>query len=372
MLRTTPTRHASMAPSLSSSITKSPQIHQHPLFSLRSQHILNNHSYKQHHFYCSTSSSSPSSATTETIDSSLPSSIPSSIVMVPPKPESRISSIKAVMKQFQVNNQRLIDRLSDDDLTEAIPKFSRIFYGPYLPQVLREQWSVMERPEENNTTAPQQQQHAASIGLKVARFFGRSTLIPKAAFSLFTRIQEHVEAEEVRNLLGVQPNDFAGEFFLWTIHLWTVFRRLQFEENHGKDLAKAVSEAFWKHSYHRMEALGVARGQLSRRSQELEEVFYGFMSALDQTLNVPGDWDGLMASVIWRNVFGEGRETDAALLSKWVRYTRVHLSMADLTTSLMLQNGAVRLVEPDHPLVTEEGGEVELVNVLDRIEEEEG
>ncbi|KAG2378976.1 hypothetical protein C9374_007614 [Naegleria lovaniensis] len=232
-----------------------------------------------------------------------------------------------------------------------------------------------------------QQENASTsrpLALRLFGFFGQESIINRACDFVWNMLINHVNAirksgaYEKTNLAGVSWT--GADFYVWTIHLWVLFRRLRFEGSDGDLMSKKLCDRFWNYVEHYInDNYKVNAYTLSKNLKRLQQIHYGIIIQLDKILDlsntsnmndsVPTSWepktlnnmivsssdqDALIAEIVWRNFYCGGVEftnldvddtikgeveVTAEDLAFWTRYIRYVLSWTDHIDSVIFIRG---------------------------------
>lgn len=167
-------------------------------------------------------------------------------------------------------------------------------------------------------------------------FFGRKQVLKRSAQTIYDRCTEPALRPELYRLCGLEDT-FQSWFLVVHLHMWMVMCRLKGEGRDGAVVYQQMVELFWHDSDHRMKMMGVNDSSVVKEStRELVDMFYGLTFAYDE--GITSD-DVVLASALWRNLFGK-RRYDPAAVERLVEYVRREVYNLDAADSdLLLEKG---------------------------------
>jgi hypothetical protein len=232
-----------------------------------------------------------------------------------------------------------------------------------------------------------------SLLLKIFGYYRKENFMESSIESLWDTLDKHITTYFPQklyldlNMPTPEANWLNSEFYIWTFHLWALYRRLRFEGADGEFISNTVCERFWRKCELKMSAAGIPGGIMHTELRKLQSLHYGVCIALDEALTLGQDADAMIAEVIWRNLYSAGSETvyttddgqvivatqsmvkkaekrgefdriqeqpvylEAKYLLFWVRYLRYLLSWMDHIESRLFLKGIFELHSPTSDLV---------------------
>ncbi|EFC47181.1 predicted protein [Naegleria gruberi] len=235
------------------------------------------------------------------------------------------------------------------------------------------------------------------LALRLLGFFGQESIINRSTDFVWNMILNHINAirksgiYEKVNLGNVSWT--GSDFFVWTLHLWVIFRRLRFEGSDGDLMSKKLCDRFWNYVEHYInDTYKVNAYTLPKNLKRLQQIHYGICIQLDEILDLensanttdsaPSSWDpktlselikdssdqdSLIAEVVWRNFYCGGVEfknldvddtvsgeveVTAEDVLFWTRYIRYLLCWTDHVDSVILMRGLFHYHLPQDDFVT--------------------
>ncbi|KAL9647579.1 hypothetical protein ABK040_006935 [Willaertia magna] len=239
--------------------------------------------------------------------------------------------------------------------------------------------------------------------VKLFGFFTQESLINRGCDYIWSMLLEHIaniKKSGVYNSVHLENVNWTGtDFYLWTIHLWVLYRRLRFEGSDGDMLSKKLCDRYWNYVEHYInENYNVNAYIMPKNLKRLQAIHYGILYAFDEILNLEQgivinssdnndvnntvvneesketsvgeestDQDALMAEVVWRTLYSAGVEYvnidkddtikgEVTVTSEdlvfWVRYIRYLLCWTDHMDSIMLLRGLFHYHLPNDEFVT--------------------
>lgn len=76
------------------------------------------------------------------------------------------------------------------------------------------------------------------------------------------------------------------DFYVWTLHLWVLLRRLRYEGSDGDIMGKMIIDRFMHTVDDRIVQAGIHQYQISKFTKNYQEAFYGFMVNMDRYKNI--------------------------------------------------------------------------------------
>jgi hypothetical protein len=195
-------------------------------------------------------------------------------------------------------------------------------------------------------------------------FYSQEQIADKSTQLIWDSIEEQVKSFriEMYDRLGIVGNSWVNsDFFVWTIHLWALYRRLRFEGSDGEIISKFICDRFWIYSEKQLTRMGVSAGQLTKNTRSLQEIHYGLCVALDEVIVLGVDCDALIGELVWRNLYqmgsvdvvtGKQIQPRARHLEFWVNYINYLLSWQDHVDSVLLTRGLFRFQDPASSFVS--------------------
>jgi cytochrome b pre-mRNA-processing protein 3 len=124
------------------------------------------------------------------------------------------------------------------------------------------------------------------------------------AWLLYEAIVVQARTPALYSDLGV-PDNLDGRFESIVLHLVLVLRRLKRDFPEGRDLAKALQEAFFTDMDRSLREMGAGDLGVGKRVKRMAEGFFGRLQSYDEALDrLAIDGQGALAEVLRRNVFG--------------------------------------------------------------------
>lgn len=236
-----------------------------------------------------------------------------------------------------------------------------------------------------------------TLVMRIFGFFGQESIINRSCDFVWNMLLHHMKS--IRNngiyeKVNLENVPWTGsDFFVWTIHLWVLFRRLRFEGSDGDLLAKKLCDRFWNYVEHYLsDNFSVNGYTMPKNLKRLQTIHYGILIQLDEILDLessaniddslPTNWDAktmtnlikassdqdaMIAEVVWRNFYCGGVEfnnldvddsikgeveVSAEDLMFWVRYIRYVLCWTDHVDSHILTRGLFHYHLPTDDFVT--------------------
>jgi len=308
-------------------------------------------------------------------------------------------SIKSKQKM-----QRLISEtfppMSEGDILRKFP----LLFRPYVKWKMNEIRPIVDyyygvRAE--NTTENETSDTLDKIqrGKRSSSFFNlltsnhRKKLLSDSVKMIWNTFEQHIDnhfTEQMYESMGLAPPHISwmySEFFVYSLHMWGLYSRLQFEGEEGIALISALHEKFIEFCERRLESAGIGGGEMHLEVRALQLMLTNICSALDEGLRNPENADTIWAEFIYyhlrlssrtrrlnleENVSQLKKKTgapeeiipvepetteysdhaDARILFQWVKYIRYLTSWLDHTDSAMLKKGLFELHPPKTILFT--------------------
>jgi hypothetical protein len=198
--------------------------------------------------------------------------------------------------------------------------------------------------------------------LQILGFYTQEEIANKSAGQLWEAIHEQVQRFRIETYdkLGVNGSSWVhSDFFVWTLHLWAIYRRLRFEGSDGEVIARLLCDRFWLFAERQLMRMGVSAVTLSKNTRQMQEIHYGLCVCFDEILVLGVDSDALIAEIMWRNIYAmgapdvTGKQTiiRARHVEFWVNYLNYLISWQDHIDSVLVTRGLLHFQDPNSSFV---------------------
>jgi hypothetical protein len=226
-------------------------------------------------------------------------------------------------------------------------------YQPQSPDFMRSNLVLQSKKRKNRSRL-----------LQMLGFYRQDQIADKAAQLIWNTLEEQVRKfrADMYDRLGMVGSSWVNsDFFVWTLHIWALYRRLRFEGSDGDIISKNICDRFWIYVEKQLMRMGIGASTLTKNTRTLQEVHYGICVALDEIIVLDLDTDALIAEIVWRNLYSMGTvdsitgtqiEPRSRHLEFWVNYIHYLLSFIDHVDSILLTRGLFNLHDPSTSFVS--------------------